>query len=563
MLILCNRKDKFPKETITLIKNILKQNGVNVKESRIINVKNSIFSIRIELKDIPGIGTNGKGISKEYARASAYAEFMERLQSGFLIKPFYLNKQIEEKFFKDEHVVEYNKIIENESNSNLLKFLKNNSKYRCMSTFYNVFGEYYVDLPIKLINALTHSNGLCAGNSQAEAITQGICEIFERYCYKKILFDECELPTINVDNIEELSVYTQLMQLKALGFHYEIKDCSIDGKFPVVGIIIYNTLKDKYLFSIGADIDFDIAMQRCITEIFQGLSIKKIGLKMKSVLNNYKENKKRYGNEFLMLNWLRCYSSNSGIHSSNIFSSNKKINIKNLPFRKVESNQKAMEMLYQILKKENLELFIKNYSFMGFETYKIYIPGISEIDEIDALKLNLSKSFDSLRNTYFNMYDAINVLSEKDERLLFEMSNKVKYKAFMLPSKVFNADNNIKCDYIKLNFFYILLIYLSINGRYEKISKYVRLKLKEDQLNEYEIKYLLCIRDLIKKNTSLSNYPSRVIRDCKRLLFDTKKYLICLKAPACPNCYKCPSKNKCQYSNWLKLNSKVKEAMLK
>lgn len=222
-----------------------------------------------------------------------------------------------------------------------------------------------------------------------------------------------------------------------------------------------------------------------------------------------------------------------------------------------------MEMLYQILKKENLELFIKNYSFMGFETYKIYIPGISEIDEIDALKLNLSKSFDSLRNTYFNMYDAINVLSEKDERLLFEMSNKVKYKAFMLPSKVFNADNNIKCDYIKLNFFYILLIYLSINGRYEKISKYVRLKLREDQLNEYEIKYLLCIRDIIKKNTSLSNYPSGVIRDCKRLLFDTKKYLICLKAPTCPNCYKCPTKSKCQYSNWLKLNSKVKEAMLK
>lgn len=83
MLTLYNRKDKLPLETINLIKKILSENKIKIKESKITNINNSVFSVRLELKNIPGVGTNGKGITKEYALASAYAEFMERLQSGF------------------------------------------------------------------------------------------------------------------------------------------------------------------------------------------------------------------------------------------------------------------------------------------------------------------------------------------------------------------------------------------------------------------------------------------------------------------------------------------------
>ena len=40
------------------------------------------------------MGSNGKGISKEFAMASAYAELMERLQSRMLIRNYFLNKVI-------------------------------------------------------------------------------------------------------------------------------------------------------------------------------------------------------------------------------------------------------------------------------------------------------------------------------------------------------------------------------------------------------------------------------------------------------------------------------------
>ena len=81
-----NRKECKPEETVKKIKRILKKFKINVIEKEIININNSFYSTRVELKEIKGVGTNGKGITKEYALASAYAEFMERLQSNFLLK---------------------------------------------------------------------------------------------------------------------------------------------------------------------------------------------------------------------------------------------------------------------------------------------------------------------------------------------------------------------------------------------------------------------------------------------------------------------------------------------
>lgn len=48
-----NRKDCTPNDTIKKIKKILKENNIKVKESPVINLNNKIFSVRLELKDIP------------------------------------------------------------------------------------------------------------------------------------------------------------------------------------------------------------------------------------------------------------------------------------------------------------------------------------------------------------------------------------------------------------------------------------------------------------------------------------------------------------------------------
>lgn len=476
-----------------------------------------------------------------------------------MIKSDYLNKENHKYFFEDEHSTNIKEMEKYFSKNKWKKLALNDDKYCYVTSFYNVFNDTYENLPIKLINSLTHSNGLCAGNSKEEALVQGISEIFERYCYKQIMIKEIEIPTIKIEDLEKYSVYQQLKELENLHFYYEIKDCSLGRKFPVVGIIIYNKLHDKYSFSVGSDPDFNIALQRCITEIFQGISINEIESKMKNLNADYEKNKEKLGEDFIATNWLKCYSSNSGIHPRSIFKCNKEVGIKELPFFSVTDNKSALKILYRILSSEQLQIYIKNYSSFGFPTYKVYIPSLSEVDEPDEMKLKIVKYFTNLKNVYFNMYEATGKLSEEEEDLLFELSNSEKYRTFMLPKNVFDTINNIECDYTKLNFFYILLIYLSISKKYSKILKYIDLKLENSQISEFESRYLLCIKSVLERKDYMKKYFLPIINDVTAFLFDTKKYLKKLKAPTCPECKKCPNKRRCQFNEWKKLKDLLTE----
>lgn len=560
MLNIYNRKDALPEETVKRIKKILKDNNIKVKESKIININDSVFSVRVELKNIPGIGTNGKGITKEYALASAYAEFMERLQSKFLLKSTFLNKENEKKAFYDEVFIDCNELLKQErmvKSDYIDELIKNNSDYCYITTFYDLLNDSYVNLPVKIINLLTHSNGLSSGNTREEALVQGICEIFERYCYKEILFNEYELPTLIIDNIEKFKVYKQLEHLKKLGFSYEIKDCSLNGKFPVVGIIIYDNSKKKYLFSIGADPDFNIALQRCITEILQGISIGDIESKMKYLNNEYEDNKKLYGQEFLLTNWLKNYSSNSGIHSKSIFSDKTKTNLGMLPFYDVKDNKQALEILLNIIRKNELKIYIKDYSYLGFETYRTYIPTLSEIDELDMLKYEISSKIEQLKKIYFNIFETKEVLNDEIENLLLKLSNSRRYRELILPNNVFNVNKYIECDYIYLNFFYILLIEMFLIENYQKAVEYIDIALENNKLSNYERDYLNCIKAIIKNTNDVERYSKAMIKDSTNLIFNTEKYLKRLKAPTCPQCNKC--RNKCKYKEWKFLNDLIFE----
>jgi len=80
------RKDAPPIETIQRVRSLLCRVGVLPMETRHRRVGPGIYSCRVRLGNDEfselDIGTNGKGVSREYALASAYAEFAERLQNG-------------------------------------------------------------------------------------------------------------------------------------------------------------------------------------------------------------------------------------------------------------------------------------------------------------------------------------------------------------------------------------------------------------------------------------------------------------------------------------------------
>lgn len=557
-----NRKDCLPDFTIRKIKKILKECNINIKVKKIININKKIYSVRVELKGLIGVGANGKGISKQYALASAYSELLERLQSGNLLSREFLNKNTKNEF-SEVKIIKYEDFIKKFkeysllNQKNVIKLTKNSEEYRTYEKFYDILNQEYIDLPSRLINLLTHSNGLCAGNSKYEALVQGICEIFERFCYKEILFEEIDLPIIEYNEEDIKNVKQQLDQINKMGYIYEIRDCSLKGKFPVVGLIIYAKSREKYLFSIGSDPDFEVALQRCITEAFQGISGRTVNNKFKQMENGYNDKKTKFKDEFVKVNWLKCYTSNNGIHPKNFFVSKNKIKIADLPFKKVKSNNEAYNFVVDIIKNNNYELYIKDYSFLGFDTYKVYIPILSEIDELSDVKLEVMSNYNMLKEKYCNFNNFEKEDDLKFKSILKMVCNSIEFTEFIHPDNLFRTNGYIISDFVNLNYFYLLLIYLVMYKKYNELNELLVKRLKTNILSDYEKEYLECVCEKIKGDNSYKKYNKHIVKDVEQLLENTENYLNKLYLPCCPNCRKCKVK-KCTYRNWNKINEILK-----
>lgn len=96
-------KEKNPDQTVAYLKSILER--LNVEIDEIWQDESSIgtYALRVVFKGT-NIGTNGKGVSREYALASAYAEFFERYQNDLLGPRVYFKDNSIFKLSPDEKI---------------------------------------------------------------------------------------------------------------------------------------------------------------------------------------------------------------------------------------------------------------------------------------------------------------------------------------------------------------------------------------------------------------------------------------------------------------------------
>ena len=196
--------------TINKIRNILNNLGIFPVETGWQNSAESFYSVNLMVQNT-NITTNGKGTTYEYALASGYGELMERLQNqsffrlnadlspeALQYKGFYYAP--DEKYMSINDVlnsgedwinIQMSRITSNIDKRELLEKWKLVSYEDAPSDFVTLpyknlqtGGKSYI--PIKMISKMYMSNGMCAGNTMAEALVQGVSEIFERYVNKKI-----------------------------------------------------------------------------------------------------------------------------------------------------------------------------------------------------------------------------------------------------------------------------------------------------------------------------------------------------------------------------------------
>ena len=238
-----------PIETITKVRNILSPLNIYLKEIHFPHENFYACSVLIASEELSNIDirTNGKGMTIQYAFASAHAEFIERIQNYMLFD--HLNyglkknvdklstsnsfrKRLEQNNLVLDFLYDPNEtdvpvesvIAENfevlssmfniPSKEQLVDFLKKDLGFQTVLCvpFYGLDEKKVINLPIELVIAACGSNGMCAGNTPKEAIIQGICEIMERYAGLTIYYNRLTPPTIPQDYFKNTTIYKYIFQ---------------------------------------------------------------------------------------------------------------------------------------------------------------------------------------------------------------------------------------------------------------------------------------------------------------------------------------------------------------
>lgn len=391
---------------------------------------NSLFSVQILLDNIHRVRTAGKGINRKYALASGLAELLERLQNLQYTRDIRSCHSKKEWHYTDAVIRTYEEL------ESIKHFFDKNQSYLDLLSkekeivtvpFYNVFENTLTYFPINLFWWTVGSNGMCAGNTPQEALIQGICEIFERYVQYKMYFEKQNFPTIPLESLKLLPQQEYIDFFQENGISVEIKDCSLNGTLPVVGVLV--SIDNKANFAIGVAPDFGIALERCFTEFMQGQDINSFikGMPLRKTMTE-KE---------LKIQYLLALRAHGGSVPENVFEKTGAADEANLFWTSSLTSEETLNDLINKIKGMGFSLFVRDVSFLGFPSYHIYIPGMSEVIKNTSSKIELIAHTANVKEIFFNL----SKVDKENMAILAEVLHKNIYHG---------KDNNLKINLLNI-----------------------------------------------------------------------------------------------------------------
>jgi ribosomal protein S12 methylthiotransferase accessory factor len=129
-----------------------------------------------------------------------------------------------------------------------------------------------VFFPVNIIGNLYVSNGMSAGNTQAEARAQALSEILERHVKFRSSPRASACRTCRTTSSPATRHRRRHPGLRDAGFGILVKDASLGGNYPVMCVTC--STRDQGCFaSFGAHPRFEIALERALTELLQGRAL--------------------------------------------------------------------------------------------------------------------------------------------------------------------------------------------------------------------------------------------------------------------------------------------------
>ena len=385
-------KDAALEASIERFQHKLRELGFDIEEASWLNPVPHVWSVHIRDKECPLCFTNGKGASKKAALASALGEYFERLSTNYFFADFYLGEAVanapfvhypNEQWFPipedgelpdglfDDYTLEFYD-PQAELSADMLIDLQSGNEERgiCALPFERQDNQQQVYIPVNVVGNLYVSNGMSAGNTQTEARTQALSEIFERYAKNKIIAEAITLPTIPADVLARYpDTQAAIAALEAEGFPILCYDASLGGQFPVICVVLFNPMNGTCFASFGAHPRFEVALERTVTELLQGRSLKDLDVFSPPSFNN-EEVADHHNLE-------THFIDSSGLISWDLFSQNANYEFSDWNF--AGTTEQEFNHLIGIFHELEQPVYIADYQHLGVYACRVLVPGMSDI----------------------------------------------------------------------------------------------------------------------------------------------------------------------------------------
>ena len=399
-------KDASLESSIATLQAKLAALGFVVAEKSWLNDVEGIWSVHVTDTACTRLFSNGKGGSELAARASALGEFFERLSTNYFWTHFYLGERIANEawvHYPSEHwfslkskgtrakaITDWPAGILNPElqafynpdqgvePSQMVDLNSGNAERGICTIPYTRISDGEVALfPVNLIGNLYVSNGMSAGNTLMEARTQALAEIFERDIKFKIIKEGLCLPDVPESVIARYPrIAAGIAGLRAAGYGILVKDASLGGKYPVMCVTMLNP-KDQGCFpSFGAHPQFEVALERSLTELLQGRAIDDLndfpapGFDMDEIADP--------------ANLEIHFVDSSGVVSWNFLSDTPDFEFVDWNFS--TNTQADYDWCVSTIHGMGKHIYVADFAHLGVYGCRIIVPGMSEIYPIDELQ---------------------------------------------------------------------------------------------------------------------------------------------------------------------------------
>lgn len=292
-------KDREPQETVKIIENFFNKRGFKLdlclSGKTNANTYFCMYALNYNGKQI--LTANGKGMDEMYCKASCFAEMYERFCAYTYItvyNPIILNDLMNLNYKKfgyylhpNEKELSFEDIL-NEPHSKTIFSLE---VPEISKEYWDKYADLYYNkkcygvpfkatdnpddikyISPKMLGAFVTTTGLAAGNTFEEAIVQAISEFYERIAIQLYYKNNCkEYYYLNIENLDP-QLKDRIHTIEQVeNVNIQIYDLSYSFNMPVCMLVAQDKINHIFHINFGASPIINIAIERCITEIYQGV----------------------------------------------------------------------------------------------------------------------------------------------------------------------------------------------------------------------------------------------------------------------------------------------------